>query len=383
MVRKGTNPFQYGGVVGKEAFCNRKVELADLLRAMQNGERLFLFSERRMGKTSLVRLALSRLPKGEYLAAYIDLWPTDNEKSFVTATARALVQAMATRPEKMLDAARTLFPQLGPVLTFDESGKPVVRFEITPRRPPERALEDVLSAPGRISEKRGKRGVVVFDEFQQILQYGDDRVERTLRSVVQEQDRVAYLFLGSQKHVIQEMVVDRSSPLYRAGAHYPLRPIAAPEWHPFIRSRFEASEKNIPEAQIETVCELCGGHPFYTQHLCHALWELCEPGRTVAGELVHAAVDLLLQRESQAYSAQWDTLTGPQRRLLVGLAREGEAGEIYATSFRERHDLGASSTVQRAAAALLRRDLIDRSDGAYLITDRFFRLWIRRGFSAR
>jgi hypothetical protein len=378
-----TNPFQYGGVVGEDAFCDRQTELADLLRAMQNGERLFLFSERRMGKTSLVRLALTRLPRDEHLAAYVDLWPTDSEKSFVTATARALAEATTTRPERMLDAARAFFPQLSPVLTLDGAGKPELRFEVTPHRPLEQALEDVLSAPARIAEKRRKRVVVVFDEFQQILQYGDDRVERTLRSVIQGQDRVAYLFLGSQKHLIQEMVLDRSSPLYRAGAHYPLRPIPTPEWQPFIRSRFEDSKRRIPEAQIEAVCEMCGGHPFYTQHLCHALWELCEPGKAVTDELVRAALALLLERESQAYSALWEPLTGPQRRLLVGLAHDGETGEIYATPFRERHDLGAPSTVQRAATALLRRDLIDRSDGTYVISDRFFRLWIRRDFAGR
>jgi len=34
------------------------------------------------------------------------------------------------------------------------------------------------------------------------------------------------------------------------------------------------------------------------------------------------------------------------------------------------------SSVQRATAALLKRDIIDRDNGSFLITDRFFRLWI-------
>ena len=47
------NPFEYGGVVSGDAFCNRKQELADLRRAMENAEKLFVFSERRYGKTSI------------------------------------------------------------------------------------------------------------------------------------------------------------------------------------------------------------------------------------------------------------------------------------------------------------------------------------------
>ena len=46
------NPFEYGGVVSGEAFCNREQELGDLLRAIENAEKLFVFSERRYGKTS-------------------------------------------------------------------------------------------------------------------------------------------------------------------------------------------------------------------------------------------------------------------------------------------------------------------------------------------
>jgi hypothetical protein len=43
------NPFQYGGVVRGDAFCNRREEVGALLRAMENGEKLFVYSERRFG----------------------------------------------------------------------------------------------------------------------------------------------------------------------------------------------------------------------------------------------------------------------------------------------------------------------------------------------
>jgi AAA+ ATPase superfamily predicted ATPase len=71
------NPFQYGGVVRGDGFCNRKKEVEDLLRAMENAEKLFVYSERRFGKTSLVRFALDKLSKKQYVSAYVDLWPTD------------------------------------------------------------------------------------------------------------------------------------------------------------------------------------------------------------------------------------------------------------------------------------------------------------------
>ena len=64
------NPFEYGGVVSGDAFCNRQQETGDLVRAMENGEKLFVFSERRYGKTSLVRAALGQLPRQGYVSAF-------------------------------------------------------------------------------------------------------------------------------------------------------------------------------------------------------------------------------------------------------------------------------------------------------------------------
>ena len=48
------NPFEYGGVVSGDAFCNREKELTEILSSMENSETLFVYSERRLGKTSLI-----------------------------------------------------------------------------------------------------------------------------------------------------------------------------------------------------------------------------------------------------------------------------------------------------------------------------------------
>jgi uncharacterized protein len=371
------NPFRYGGVVSEEAFCNRSSELRDLVQAMRQGERLFVYSERRMGKTSLVQLAIKQLPSG-YSPVYVDLWPTDGEESFITATARALTEAFETSAERMLQHASVFFRRLVPVVTVDDEGHPQIRFESRNLKNDIQSLEDVLSAPARIAEKRKHRVVMVFDEFQRILEYPSDRVVRTLRSTIQTQTEVSYIFLGSRKHLIQQMVLDASSPLYRAGGHYPLGPISFEAWLPFIRERFESSNKAIEERSIREICNHTGGHPFYTQHLSHAVWERCEPNTRVQEKTIELAIDLLLDRESYAYTALWESLTSAQRRMLVGLSSEPQGARVFGAEFVQTYRLQTASTVQSAIRALLDRDVIDRENGSTIILDRFFRLWIRR-----
>jgi len=372
------NPFEYGGVVAEEAFCNRQRELADLGRAIENHEKLFVFSERRLGKTSLARAALRRLPPKQCLGAYVDLWPTDGEAAFVCALAKAVATSLSTSGQRLLETARSLFGRLAPKVTLDEEGKPTLGFEMSKRTGLALELDEVLEAPARIAARRERSVVVVFDEFQQILEYGSELVERKLRSVIQNHRNVAYLFLGSRRHLIQSMFTERARPLYRAAAHYPLGPIAEEHWLPFVRTRFERANKGIGDEHVRAVCRLTQGHPFYTQHLCHVLWEICEEDRAVTDGLIQAAVGVLLQRENYAYTALWDSLSLPQKRFLKGLAAEPGGNKPFSGEFIGNHGLGSASTAQRAAQALMQKDLVDRENGAFSIMDRFLRLWIQK-----
>lgn len=371
------NPFEYGVFVSGSSFCNRKQELDDLRRAMENSERLFLYSERRLGKTSLVRYALRQLDPEHYIAAYVDLWATDGPLSFATATAKGISQAMGTTADRILEAATHFFSRLTPSVTLDDDGKPKVTFGVSPAAGPPHDIEDVLAVPGRIAEESTRKVIVVFDEVQRILEYESDYVERILRSIIQQQNKVAYIFLGSQKHLIQEMFLNRSRPLYRSAGHYPLRPISEVHWKPFIREKFEQADKHIDDGVITQICDLTEGHPFYTQHLCHVLWERCEPGQAVIADSIKQGVQVLLARETDTYTALWDSLAINQRRLLKGLALEGKTAAPFSAAFTQRHGLGTASSVQRAATTLIKRDLIDRAARSFTVTDRFFRIWIQ------
>ena len=373
-----SNPFEYGVAVTGASFCNRVQELADLKVAMENSERLFLYSERRLGKTSLVLRVLKNLDREQFVAAYVDLWATDNELSFATATAKGISQAMGTTADRVLETATKFFSRLAPSVALDDEGKPKVSFGLNQAsEPATQDLTDVLRVPARIAEESNRKVVIVFDEIQRILEYENDHIERLLRSIIQQQNKVAYVFLGSRKHLIQEMFLNRSRPLYRSAGHYPLGPISEEHWLPFIREKFESEGKQISDLVIARICELTEGHPFYTQHLSHALWERCERGQEVTMDSIKQGVQILLARENYTYSALWESLAMNQRRLLRGLAVEGKHALPYSAAFAQKYGIGTSSSVQRAVTGLVRRDLVDREDRSLIISDRFFRIWIQ------
>ena len=102
------NPFPYGNIVGQDSFCNRKKELAELGRVRGNGGRAFVSSERRFGKTSLVKLVLASLPQHRYVTAYVGLWPKDGEASFVRALAMTRPPVVAPKLSSFLPHCKAL-----------------------------------------------------------------------------------------------------------------------------------------------------------------------------------------------------------------------------------------------------------------------------------
>lgn len=372
------NPFEYGGIVGADAFCNRSQELGDLRRAMENSDNLFMYSERRIGKTSLVKKAIQDLPADEFICVYIDLWPTDDEASFVLAFAKGVTEAFATTADKMLEFGKKFFSSLRPVVGMDNQGSPQVTFGGAKGNLSNYTLDQILEAPIKAADSTQRKVVIVLDEFQQVLEYDTDLVERRLRSAIQKQDNVAYVFLGSRKHLIQKMVSDKSRPLYRAGGHYPLHSIELKHWQPFIEKRFTQSNRKISGQCVEVIFKLTQGHPFYTQHLCHAIWENTPYGESVDLKVISESLTTLLKREDYAYSTLWDVLAANSRRFLEALASEDVAVQPFSADFIHRHGLKGPSSVQRSMSTLLSRDLIDHESGSYFISDRFFRLWLQK-----
>jgi hypothetical protein len=375
------NPFSYGGIVGNGEFCNRSRELADLTETMKSTGRCFVYAERRMGKTSLILRTLGRLPKKQFITVYIDLWPTDGSAAFTEATAKAVSSAAESTSKRLLEIGKSLFGRLRPSVSLDNAGQPKIEFGIEGRTVAKADLVEVLSAPQKLAKKTGKTVVMVFDEFQQILDYEDDLTERQIRSSIQHHTNVAYVFLGSRKHLLQSMFLNESRPLYRSAMHYPIGPIETKHWQPFIAKRFRDAGKQIDRQVVKLLCERTGGHPFYTQHLCHVLWSMTDAGEEVDEADLDLAIEELLRRESHAYANLWESLTKNEQRFLRGLTQCNELPKPFSSDFTRRFGLRSASNAQRAAESLESSDIVEREGSSFVIVDRFLRLWIGQLFN--
>src|ERR687897_2529614 len=96
------NPFVYGEVVPVSAFVDRETELDRLTRDLLAGQKIFLISPRRYGKSSLVAQALRAAARRGALVVDVTVSSYSSYVAFLEGYARALVSV-----ETRLDRART------------------------------------------------------------------------------------------------------------------------------------------------------------------------------------------------------------------------------------------------------------------------------------
>ncbi|HXV58796.1 MAG TPA: ATP-binding protein [Gaiellaceae bacterium] len=372
------NPFRYGAIARGEFFTDREGELQALIEDVRGGQDVVIISPRRLGKTSLVERAVEELRGEGALVAYLDLLGSPSKAELADDLAQAFHDGLLSPLGRTLERVREFFSNLviSPRVTLSDDGRPLFEFLGYEREEDaDNLLEGLLALPGELAGDR--RVVVVLDEFQEIVAI-DPRLPGQVRAVFQRQPEVAHVYLGSKRHLMEPMFMDRAAPLYRAAKPMTLGPIAPERFVGFLRERFRIGNVEVADEALDHVLSLTAGRPYETQELCSFAWTLARlEEAAVDVDLVERALDDLLEAESARYVAVWDRLPANQRALLLSLARE--AGRIYSEGYRRRHKLGPASTVQASLVALERLDLVEaQPGGGYALADIFLRRWLRR-----
>ena len=231
------NPFVYGEVVSASTFVNRVVELDRLVGDLTAGQKIFLISPRRYGKSSLIRQALTSLGRSGTLTVEVTVSSFSSYVAFLEGYARALMAAETKwdRARSWLrDAVRSARAEVryvpDPTLTTPGSGSFSVSFPtVRSDRDVSRLAQEVFALPARLAAARKRPVVVALDEFQAIGEFNGGSVEHAMRAAVQHQRDVGYVFAGSEPSLMERMLTPKR-PFYKAGPVMRLEKIPADEF---------------------------------------------------------------------------------------------------------------------------------------------------------
>ena len=369
--------FVYGVAVSDYNFIGRERETKRLLDNFKGGINVILMSPRRLGKTSLVKHVCNKLDDKDIITVYLDIFGCKSEYDFYNKLTAEVLKQTASKHELWFEEAKEFLYRLTPKISFspEPNSDFSISLGITPKT---HTPEEVLQMAETIAIKRKKRIVICIDEFQQIGEMSNSKqIQARLRTVWQHQKHVSYCLFGSKHHLMSTIFLHRSMPFFQFGDTISLNKIATENWVEYIVSHFADGKRTISRELAEEICKFTENYSAYVQQLAWLVFTLKEEGETVTENDVKQAKNDLLATNDILFMQMIEPLSEFQLNFLRAIA-SGIKKDFGLSEVREEYNLGSYSNITRLKTALLERDLIEKQETEWVITDPIFAKWLKR-----
>lgn len=372
---KLNNPFVTNGYAGAEYFCDREVETKQITELLKNENNIALISPRRIGKTELIHHCFAQPEiKDKYYTFVIDIYSTNSVSDLVNMFGKAIIDELRPLGRKVWEKFINIVSSIRSEISFDINGQPSWGLGIGEIKNPEVTLDEIFA----YLNNADKPCLVAIDEFQQIMNYGDKRMEALLRTYVQRCVNAHFIFSGSHRHLMGEIFTSPARPFYQSVVLMNLKPLSLDKYREFAIDKFEERGKTLDLQVADEVYSRFDGITSYMQRIMNVLFLKTQEGSTCTTAMIDDAIDYNLDIASDTYEAMLRQMPEKQRAVFIAISAEGTAKSVRSGAFAKKYHLPSPSSVNSAIKGLLEKDFITQSGDAYVVYDKFFDLWIQR-----
>ena len=122
-----------------------------------------------------------------------------------------------------------------------------------------------------------------------------------LRSKIQFQSGIPYIFIGSIRHKMDEIFSNSDSPFFKSAIPLTVEPLPYGEFSEFLKKKFAMGQREIGEEVLGNVFEIANNIPGDIQQLCEALWEVSSEKEIIGPDKLKKALELIFAREQKSY----------------------------------------------------------------------------------
>jgi len=163
------------------------------------------------------------------------------------------------------------------------------------------------------------------------------------------------------------MFNDRARPFYNLCDKIMLGRIAEKHYIPFMPKEAQQKwSKKLPDDTIAKIFELSMRHPYYTNVLCHRLWD---DKKVPTSSKVITAWEQYSQEEQSRIRADLDQLSGNQSKMLIAIAKYGSQHSPNSKEFLALTKFSSSSAVQALKKLKAADYLYISEEGKYCLVD--------------
>ncbi len=363
--------FPRGRVVPSSDVLERHGFIRELTERLFQGNSVMLAGPRRTGKTCVATETLRRLQERGCYTLDMDLFHTATEQDFGLRLLEKTVQLRTGVFHMTAQSIKEFVKMLGRPDIFIKVKDLEMHTILEPASPaPAELIDLALMTVERIAEHDKRRVVVLIDEFQEIERLGGTPLLKQLRAVMQYQQHVSYLFLGSEPSLMQTLFADRRQAFYRFATLLHLPDIDAAEWTQYAQQKFSQAALTIKPEALHLMMEQTGGHPFGVMAVLSEayVWARLSGVRTIDLNVMHQSLVHTYEELEGIYDEMW--------KRILGIPKAGQILE-YIAQHKPPYQSGNSTQVQRALSALTKSSVLRKEQrGQYAFVEPMFRNWI-------
>jgi hypothetical protein len=296
--------------------------------------------------------------------------------SFAAAFARLTSEAIESNTEKLLKIFAGL-KRLRPKVSVGPDGS--LSGSLEPVAGDKDAIPTMIEAMSHaegLARRKGRKLVVIIDEFSDLVKYNGETIEKAMRSEIQQHQHIGYILSGSEESVMLSLTRDRKRAFYKLGRIMELGPIERENYTEFLMGWFRKGSFPVSRQDIERILELGGDVPYNIQRLCHVLWDLSGESRKGTPVMIEDLPRIIAGQDSPHFEMLWHSVSSPQKALLEALAREPDA-KPFSREFHLAHGIGPSSSIKASLESLTKKGILQRTkSGGYQFSDVFMRHWV-------
>ncbi len=371
------NPFKFGNVVSGDYFYNREDDLLRIKQVLSSGNNITLYAPRRYGKTSLVKKALNELSSDGFITIYIDFMSIYSREKFIENYTSAIVKSQNSTLENIVTKISKLVSGIVPSLSFDNNGNPNFSIAYVQGQNKERTLVDAINLPAKLASEKQK-WIIAFDEFQEITNLNGDSFEKLLRSQIQHQDNVNYIFFGSRTHLLKDMFNSKNRAFYNSSSIMTIKKIDEDKSIDYLISRFANSDIIINSDIAKLILQTVENIPYYIQFIAYEIWQymLIFKEKEIKEYHVSNALERILELKNDFYWELTNKQTNYRKKILKALSNSSR--EIFSRNVSEQYNLGATSTTQKALDVFIDDGIIEKFNTNYEFSDPIYKAFIKR-----
>ncbi|MCD4758297.1 MAG: hypothetical protein K8R39_08505 [Arcobacteraceae bacterium] len=371
------NPFLYQYSCCGKNFCSRCEELEQLNKMILNNSNIVLYSKRKVGKTSLIKVFFSdKIDTDKYLTIYMDLFDITNPTDFAKLLYKQIAISIPCDYKTILKELKELFNRVNFTATMKDDGE----LEFVPVLSSynfDELMSDIYRGIEKLSQNYDKKIVIACDEFQQITLIKEIKIDVILSKLIQKYPDINYIFTGLKRHLLTELFSKRKSPLYDTVSLLELKPIPIELFYKFVNEKFNG---RLDFVHFEYIYNMTDGESKLIQEFCYYLYhdESNNKNHKITQEDIDKVCQVHLESKSGYFRMLLDRLSLPQKVALKAVII-CDGTELYTkeTLFKLQT---TKSSLNTAIRNLYKDEIIDKENNKYYITNRCFELWCRKKF---